>query len=233
MHNLEQFHRHYRTPKGEALEIHCVSDSNLTVSEQDRKSITLVPAYQNISSSVTREYFLRGRVLLRESLKHSLGADLHFLDRKKHSRTPAWPSGVQGSLSHTAGYTAALTHLITDRFFGIDVEHKLKPESYAALRERVLRSQPKWPDLTPQGILDAYVLYECVYKAISEAGLPEPQPKDLSVASVFQAADIRVYKTSYMESCDALVTVLEGSKIVLSIAEVTLSPCNFYTNFLR
>lgn len=229
---------------GESILVLCKKNSALNVTEKDRAEIRSSPTYQNISSSTSREDFLNGRVLLRHGIMALTGKNFPFLERRRTNRAPEWPklgmshSGLHtltGSLSHTASSTSVVvaTYRDEEHFFGIDLEQKLKPESYEALKTRILRSHPDWPDTSQQGILDAFSIYESVYKAISQAGLPEPTPKDLKVRADFKSAYKRSYRVQYLEGCQIRIHVLEGSETQLTLAELTLSPCNFYIDFLR
>ncbi len=81
--------------------------------------------------------FLAGRLCARQALLRLTGAPA--VPTVAADRSPCWPAGVVGSITHGAGWAGVVVaHQQAWRGLGLDVEHQLEPERADRLASEIL-----------------------------------------------------------------------------------------------
>ncbi|MDH4224932.1 MAG: 4'-phosphopantetheinyl transferase superfamily protein, partial [Deltaproteobacteria bacterium] len=93
--------------------------------------------------------------------------------RRADGKTPAWPPGITGSLTHSGGWAAAAVARVEDfRGVGVDLE-RMRPVSNGLAQRILLPPEAAWladhprPD---QGLMWMFSAKEALYKALHPAG---------------------------------------------------------------
>jgi len=139
----------------------------------DWRQVNIAPAESDyISSSASpkaREQFLRGRAAAHMSLRQ-IGRDCSAIGRGERGR-PLWPTGVVGSISHSADTAIAATALVTEvRGIGIDLESLMPLRAANILSRIALPSEAQWvssdAELFQQRLVLLFSAKESIYKAL-------------------------------------------------------------------
>jgi len=132
-----------------------------------------VPAPPSIQRSVAKRQaeFLAGRLCARAALRALGGLDQ--VPAIGEDRAPVWPAGVTGTITHSAGYAAALVaHRGNWRGLGLDAETLLAPERALRLAGEILtpaelqRLQAGPPALAALQVTLTFSLKESLFKAL-------------------------------------------------------------------
>jgi enterobactin synthetase component D len=120
--------------------------------------------------------FLAGRVCAQQALEMLTG-DRPVAIPMQPDRAPAWPSGIVGTITHTANYAAAL--VASARHYqglGIDCEVILSPENlplqkYICVPDELEALHTAHPDWTPARLLTLVFsakesLFKCLYRSV-------------------------------------------------------------------
>ena len=95
---------------------------NLTI-DGEKSSSTFLPAQLNKASKNRVNEFLRGRYCAGQALE-LMERDAELLIDMNNDRSPAWPSGIVGSISHSKRYScSAVTD--SDRCIGLGIDVEL------------------------------------------------------------------------------------------------------------
>ena len=113
---------------------------------------------------------LAGRVAAARAIRQLPGAWDVSVGRRA-DRSPEWPPGLVGAITHTAGFAAAAVALAGEFVgVGLDAERWLKEEDVARLRGAILRGDERAPlqdsPSPAQGLTLAFSAKESIYKAL-------------------------------------------------------------------
>ena len=135
------------------------------------QAVSLVPAEEALlAGAVTkrRRDFALGRACAHQALA-ALGRDTVVLKRSENG-APLWPSGTVGSITHTAGYAAALV-ADADRIRGVGVDAEriggVSPDIWSRLFGTAERSYLEGLDETDRRL--AATLFFCAKEACYKA----------------------------------------------------------------
>jgi enterobactin synthetase component D len=139
---------------------------------------TLYPLPATLQRAVLKRQveFLAGRVCAQQALA-TLTGDRPVAIPTQPDRAPAWPSGVVGTITHTANYAAALV-ASASRYqgIGIDCEVILSPENlslqkHICVPDELEALHTAHPDWTPAQLLTLVFsakesLFKCLYRSV-------------------------------------------------------------------
>ncbi len=146
----------------------------LTLQQLER----LYPFPDSLSKAVLKRQveFLAGRVCAQQALTDLIGHKPRSIPSQP-DRSPAWPTGIVGSLTHTAGYAAALIALETHyQGIGIDCEVALSPDNLKLQKhlcvthelDTLVETHSNW---SPERLLTLVFsakesLFKCLYRQV-------------------------------------------------------------------
>ncbi len=124
-----------------------------------------------------RVEYLAGRHCARAALRAHAPALAEAPIARGPDRAPAWPAGVVGSITHTAGYAAAaVAHTHALRGLGLDLERWVRPTAPANLGAHLARpgelaqlvAESGWSEVEALTLLFSAKesLYKCLYPEV-------------------------------------------------------------------
>ncbi len=147
---------------------------SLPATEEQRRARTEVglslPDFMASSSPERREEFFWGRYCAHQVLLELTGKSWPTLGRRE-DRSPEWPSGVLGSITHTQGYVGAVAAYQSEcRAVGIDVQNWMSAETASRVHTKILRSDESFKTVElpfEHSLTILFAAKECLYKALN------------------------------------------------------------------
>ncbi|RFA28395.1 hypothetical protein CAI21_12560 [Alkalilimnicola ehrlichii] len=150
-----------------------------------------LPLPERLQAAVLKRQveFLAGRYCATEALK-ALGYEGEPVVGSQADRSPAWPSGWLGSISHSSDCAVALVaHRQQALGIGVDVESVLPPADVETISDMILHGSER--DLlasqgySPEQLLTVvFSIKESLYKALNQLGIKELDFKSACVQRV-------------------------------------------------
>jgi phosphopantetheine--protein transferase-like protein len=137
-----------------------------------------------ISNLEIKKQFLAGRIAAKMALNQIDFLEAFAINRNT-DRSPKWPEGITGSISHTDNIAVACVCRKSDyRALGIDIEKvdRVFDKSIASKiltnNESLLIKNNQWQEVY---ILSVFSIKECIYKALSSIGLQNLRYQEFDV----------------------------------------------------
>ncbi len=107
--------------------------------DEERFSSVVIPAELTRAVPKRRLEFMAGRTCARDALAQLTGRPVTESIAVGPHRSPVWPAGIVGAITHAEGFAAAAVALVTDALgLGIDSEAVLPAEAVEAVAEQAL-----------------------------------------------------------------------------------------------
>ncbi|WP_288377774.1 4'-phosphopantetheinyl transferase superfamily protein [uncultured Pseudomonas sp.] len=163
-----QHHWPLPQPLPGAVLVSCAFDpKRLAADDFQRAGIVQSPSLQRSVAKRQAEY-LAGRVCAREALQRLDGRD--YVPGSHEDRSPVWPAGIRGSITHGQGWAAAVVaHEGACNGIGLDQESLLDDERAERLAGEILTAdelQRLDRSMIGLGVTLTFSLKESLFKAL-------------------------------------------------------------------
>ncbi|MBC3423734.1 4'-phosphopantetheinyl transferase superfamily protein [Pseudomonas wayambapalatensis] len=163
-----QHHWPLPQPLPGAVLVSCAFDpKRLAADDFQRAGIAQSPSLQRSVAKRQAEY-LAGRVCAREALQRLDGRD--YVPGSHEDRSPVWPAGIRGSITHGQGWAAAVVaHEGACNGIGLDQESLLDDERAERLAGEILTAdelQRLDRSMIGLGVTLTFSLKESLFKAL-------------------------------------------------------------------